>query len=617
MKNLNGAIQSRKANLKSTNNETLTFTMISDVNDGVRHSWSGESYIERLDVNGAKFDELRTFFKNHNRDVDSAIGRIENVRVEDSTLVGDVVFDESGADIKRKYQNGTLTDVSIGYRIKDYKVEERKGELDLVTVTDFDVIELSAVGIGFDSGAKKRNLEGDKMLEGLNKRLSELEAVAKRTDEQNSELEKVRKDIEVARVKEIETLRAEKIEAERKAEIMTIATKYNASSELRAKFEEKGSSEEFMRAILDERKAEQPNVSVSVGNEQTRESMLEAMSDAITLNSGIRLENPHKDVDIFRGASLIDIAKKVTETGGYNRDDIASRAMVNADFPLLLISSGNRILESNYAEQNGTYQAWVKETELPDFRTQTNITLGDTGRLSKLQENGEFKEKQLTEASEDWKIESFGAEFTITRQMIINDDLNAFTGLLGEFGKMAKRTANGIVYDLLQAKNDYASYTMKDGIAIFHTDHSNLAGTGAALSATTLEAARTSMMRQTSVSGNPLNIMPKYLIIAPEQEITARTLLSSTASTEANTNNGVINPFYNMLQIIVDSELTAGAWYLAGDMRTIKAGYLAGTGRRPIVKMDTQSLTKTVFQGVFDFGVVAEDYKSLYKNAGA
>jgi hypothetical protein len=83
------------------------------------------------------------------------------------------------------------------------------------------------------------------------------------------------------------------------------------------------------------------------------------------------------------------------------------------------------------------------------------------------------------------------------------------------------------------------------------------------------------------------------------------------------TNPALQNPFQNSMTVIVDAELTAGAWYVAGDRRTIKAGYLAGTGRRPIVQLDTTSLTKTVFQGVFDFGVVAEDYRSLYKNLGA
>jgi len=623
-----GTNQTRAATVstRKTDTEALSFVIVSDNNEGLRFDWwSGDTYIERLDINGANMDSLNTFFKNHNRDVDDAIGRIENKRTDGASLVTDVFFDESGADVKRKYENGTLTDVSIGYKINKYEVEERDGEPDIVTVTDFEIIELSAVGIGFDSGAKHKgresdlNNEGDvQMLKELQERLKTLEAMAQRDKDQDTELMKVRADISKAQADEIETLRADKKEAERKADVLSVASAYQASDSLREKFAVKGTSAELMKAILDERKDAQPSMPAQPKDDSKRESMMGAIRDAVALKTGVKIDTPHANVNEFRGASLIDIAKRVTDTSSYDRQEIASRAMVSADFPLLLVSSGNRVLEQAYEEQNGSYQSWVKEVDVDDFKNQTDITLGDSGRLSKLKENGELKEKQLGEASEDWKLESFGAEFTLTRQMIINDDLSAFTNILGEFGTMAKRTANGIVYDLLQSKNDHASYTMKDGVAIFHADHNNLAGTGAALSATTLEAARTKMMRQKSTDGkNALNILPKYLIVATEQEITARTLLSSMASTEANTNAGVINPFYNMMTIIVDAELAAGAWYIAGDRRTIKAGYLAGTGRRPIVQMDAQSLTKTVFQGVFDFGVVAEDHKSLYKNPGA
>jgi hypothetical protein len=141
---------------------TISFTMVSDDNGGTRYSWdTGELYEERLDPAGAGFESLTTFFKDHERSVDSAIGRVKDVRVEGGTVIGDVIFGSGAAeqDVYRKYTEGILTDVSIGYRINSYKVEERENEMDLVTVTDYDIFELSAVGIGFDAGAKARTAE--------------------------------------------------------------------------------------------------------------------------------------------------------------------------------------------------------------------------------------------------------------------------------------------------------------------------------------------------------------------------------------------------------------------------------------------------------------------------
>jgi len=159
---LQGETHYRKATYVSreegSTDSKLSFIFVSEDNGGLRQDWwSGDSYEERLDVNGGSTKSLNTFFKDHNRSVDSAVGRIENVRVDGGTIKGDVVFG-TGADeqsIFRKYDEGILTDVSIGYRINKYEVEERESDIDVVTVTDYDIFEVSAVGIGFDSGAKK------------------------------------------------------------------------------------------------------------------------------------------------------------------------------------------------------------------------------------------------------------------------------------------------------------------------------------------------------------------------------------------------------------------------------------------------------------------------------
>lgn len=625
---LHGVERTRKASVttqqQSENSESLTFVMVSDQNDGMRYSWDFGYYIERLDINGANMEKLNTFFKNHNRDVDAAIGRVENKRVDGTSLLGDVVFDESGMDVKRKYENGTLTDVSIGYKINAYKVEEREGEPDIITVTDFDITELSAVGIGFDQGAKhtgresENNNQGDiEMLKELMDRLAKLEKVSERSAEQNREMEDLRVKIEKERDAETEKLRAAKVEAERKAEILTIAREYNPSDELRAKFEEKGTPEAFTKAILDERASKQDNIGTVVTKSNTRQAMFDGMRDAMVLRAGINLSDPVAEAQRYMGMNLLAMARSITGYEGYNTNELVERAMTTADFPLLLVSAGNRVLQTAFDEEMATYDLWTTQVERSDFKTNSDISLGAGGRLEKMTESGEFKEAKLSESAESWKLESYGKKFVLTRQMIINDDLGAFNNLLQEFGRMAKRTANGLVYDMLQKVGEFANYKMADGKAIFEaTTHKNLV-TGAALSETSLETAVTAMRRQKDSEGNALNITPKFLIVAPEQEVAAKKLIASISSTVDNKNSGVVNPFMNAMTVIVDSELVSGAWYLAGNRRTIKVGYLAGTGRKPVVKVNSQSLARTEFEGVFDIGVVADDFRALVKNPGA
>jgi len=135
----------------------IPFIIVSDDNAGLRYDWwNDEVYEERLDVNGASLDNLNTFFKDHEMRIDNAIGRIENKRVEAGQIKVDVVFgtDENSDTVFRKFKEGILTDVSVGYSIQEVVTTERENEPTEVLVTKFDIHELSAVWKGFDSKAK-------------------------------------------------------------------------------------------------------------------------------------------------------------------------------------------------------------------------------------------------------------------------------------------------------------------------------------------------------------------------------------------------------------------------------------------------------------------------------
>ena len=616
-----GCSMERKASFvrakEGVDDTVLSFIMVSSENEGVRYDWSsGEYFVERLDPLGAEYSNLNTFFKNHDRSVESAVGSIINLRKDADGVYADVRFgsDDGSQLIAQKYREGLLTDVSIGYDIKDYKVEEKPNERDMVTVTSYEIRELSAVGVGFDKGAKQRSQETKDipMNKEFLERLATLEAMTERSVEENTELKRMLSEKLDADKVEIAQLRAEKDELVRQADINTLANANDVDEAIRSKFlgNKNLKVEEFLREALASKK---PEVIVQVGDTSNRSDMLLAIEDSLAMRFGLDVKDAHKDVDMFRTATMSDIAKAVTGATGYNKDAIAERAMVSADIPLLLLNVGNRMLEMEFEASAGTYRQFVKEVDVSDFRSMTDITTGVGGRLDKITERGELKNKNKAEASETWNIESFGNQFDITRKMIINDDLGAFQSLLAEFGAMAGTTANGLVYDLLLERGDYASYLMADGFAVFNTaEHGNKAS--GALDATTLSAGRLAMTKHKAIDGNtPLNIAPRDLIIGSTNAQTAFELNASTASLADNKNSGVVNYHQGAFNIIVDAEIGADEWFLGASRRTIKVGYLAGTGRRPVLKVNDSTLTKTIFEGVFDFGVMAEDYRGLYR----
>lgn len=598
---------------------TISFILVSEQNEGERYDWwTDEVFIEKLDVNGAKYERLKTFFKDHNRSVDSAIGRVENVRVENGKLKADVVFgtDEASEKIFRKYVDGILTDCSIGYRILSTNIQERKGEPTLVTVTEYEIFELSAVGVGFDRGAtvgRELNLNkgDDSMNEELRKELEQLRSIVDGlTVEQQTRkllLEKMEEDAK--RAINPNDLKNEQI---RTAEIMDLATAGHLTLERASEFVKAGTGiEEVRKAILDEKT--RVSQTVVVGGVPDEKNMIREIQDSIVARSGIA--NVDLSNNYFRGATLTDMARHILGVNSLDRNDIAQRAMSNDQFTLLLGNVANRVMVSNFEEAEGTYGLWTTNVDLPNFKLQTDVSVKNpNGRLAKLKEKGELESLELDENGEAWKLESYGNKFTFTRQMLINDDLGAFSNIVATFGQMAKRTSNGLVYDLLQAKGDFENYKMSDKKALFHSEHKNT-DTAAALSSESLSAARVLMRRQMD-GKTALNINPKYLIVSPENETRAKQLLTSEADPTSN-NAGVTNIHKNSLDLIVESELSANPWFLAAARKTIKTGTLAGTGGQPIVQEKLKSAGGIEFECLYDFGVMVEDFRGLYKNMGA
>ena len=76
------------------------------------------------------------------------------------------------------------------------------------------------------------------------------------------------------------------------------------------------------------------------------------------------------------------------------------------------------------------------------------------------------------------------ATVAITRQVLINDDLDAFTRIPAMYGNSIAQLESDVVWGIITSNP-----AMADGTALFHANHKNLAGTGAALAVDAVGAA--------------------------------------------------------------------------------------------------------------------------------
>jgi phage head maturation protease len=306
--------------------------------------------------------------------------------------------------------------------------------------------------------------------------------------------------------------------------------------------------------------------------------------------------------DVIRSTDCTGLAMRSLEMAGVrvshfdSRDDILNRAMTTGDFPNLLGNAAGRVLLGAYDEATAPMKQVAQLVMLPNFKARTTIRMtSGTPSLEIVNENGEFKYGAMDEASNGWKLTTYGRIVKLSRQALINDDLGAFSGLLADFARSAsRREADELAAMLVNSP-------VVDGTALFHADRSSLiTGAGSALQLSSLALAVQSLRKQKEVGGGFIIQEPAYLIVPVSLETTALQLV--TAITPATVGN--VQPY--RLTVIVEPRLDSSsstAWYLvAGNQKSLEYGYLDGAQGPQIFQEEGFEIDGLAVKCRLDFG---------------
>jgi len=323
----------------------------------------------------------------------------------------------------------------------------------------------------------------------------------------------------------------------------------------------------------------------------------------------------------FAHLSLMEMArenlnKRGVSTSGLDKLQLASRAFEGtSDLPSVLANVANKSLRAAYEAAPRTFTPWARQTSASDFKSISRTNLSDAPALEAVNENGEFRRGAVTDGAETYQLATVGKIIGITRQALINDDLNAFTRIPAMFAMAAANYESDTVYGIVTA-----NAVLSDGVALFHATHTNLTGTGTALSVTSLGVARALMRKQKTPKGVYMNLRPRFLVVPAALE-TIATQFVSQAYVAAQSSN--INPFAGALEVITDARLddnSATAWYLMADnssIDTIEYAYLEGNNGVYIETRQGFDVDGMEIKARLDFAAKAIDYRGLYKNNGA
>jgi len=628
----------------------LVLASFDEADRSVELVWSTGARVRRQPLFGEPFDEELSLEPAHVRlerlnggapllkvhdmgTLDAVIGSVVpgTARIENGRGIARVRFSDRAevepilADIRA----GHLRAVSIGYQVHRFEVSRPAAGPELWRAVDWTPFEISAVPVGADPAAGFRSAEPlspcvlvrrDAASSPTRIAMDETQTPPAGTDATPPPAPDT--DALVARARETER--------ERVGTIHALAGRLGLECGFADDLVQRGTGlDEARRLILDkvaeasDRTRIFPQVTVPLGGKDERLLRREAVSAALLHRYSPTLFPLTDHAREYRGLSLLELAREfLTQAGvavrGLSRDEIATRALHStSDFPEVLSAVTAKTLRQAYEVYPRTFTPFCRQVLATDFKAMHRVQIGEAPQLLKVNEGGEFQRGTIGESKESYRIETYGRVVAITRQVLINDDLDAFTRIPAMYGTAIATLESDVVWGILTA-----NAAMADGKALFHADHKNLAGTAAPPTVTAIGDARAAMAKQTGLDKKTvLNIRPSFLIVPAALELTAEQLVAQNL-TPAKTSD-IVPASIRTLTPIAEPRLDAAsatAWYLAANpaqIDTLEYAYLEGQQGAYIETRNGFDVDGVEIKCRLDFGAKAIDWRGLYKNAGA
>jgi hypothetical protein len=602
-----------------------------------------------MSPNAVRMDALRSGnapVLNTHRSMDArdVLGRVTAARLERGRGMATLQF-SSAADVEPVWQriaDGTLRAVSVGYRVHRYEPRP-----DIATGTtvhravDWEPFEISVVPIPVDRDAAVR-AQGDQgaPMPAIEPALTEKDTTmpdANDTPPENAPVPTTPAP-EPERTAPPADPAAEATRAER-SRIAGIDTAVEAArallsadrvAALRADAVERGwSPDDTRRALFDAlvRHAPRPSMPANPASHAgpPRAEILDAMAEAIAARAmpGYQPSGNGRHAE-FMGWRPSDMVRELLTLHGETqvpRDPVrlAERAFhTTSDFPALLSAAANKMLLAAYAPAAPTYRQIFLRRDFRDFKPHRHLRIGDFPVLQPLLENGEIQAGTMSESQEIVLLQTFARRIRVTRQMLVNDDLGAFTDFAAMIGRRVADFENATAYALVNLANGDGPTLTTGSAAVFATGavRANKAAAGTALDEANIAKGREAIMKQRTLDGLPISLgRSMRVLVGPALELPALKLTAAIApAASAN-----VNPYVGLLQPVVEPLISANRWYLFAEPPTTPVyvyGYLNGAEGPQVTTGPVSGVDGIEVSVIFDFGVGAIDWRGAWFNPG-
>lgn len=589
--------------------------------------------------------------------------------------------------LRNDIRTGIIGNVSVGYRVHQFRDETEKGdEARQLKAIDWEPFEASIVTVPADPDAGLRS--ADQLLQSRSEGFEtnpvtlwepetetkdmapKPKATAGASADSDQDVDQRAQDtpapapapaLSGPSQDDVDAARAAGVKAERERQTAIRAkvqkAGFDPNGDLASRLIEDGTSVERSADMIldalatrDEETSTRNAVSYSVGTDDV-EKMGRAASDAILVRANMvdaittdpqerrqRLEgNP------FMSRSLMQIGEEMLQRAGVNTRMMGKRELAGAilrprvpidqrglhstsDFPGILENIAEKTLRRQYELQRETYSQWTRRGTLPDFKTAKRVQVGNAPALKLKPEGAEYEWATFGEQSEPILLGTYGRIVGMTREMMINDDLDAFMRIPRAFGGSARQLISDLVYAHVTGNT-----VMADTFAYFSTDHSNLiTAAGNSLSVTSLSNTRELARRQRTIDpgdagareqGFLMDIDLVHLRVPEQLETTAQQLVAPLQEEQVSN----VNPFKGSVfqSVMAEPRLgadSATAFYMFADpgmIDTVEVAFLQGEDGPVVDQMLEFDVDALKLRVRLDVGTSPIDFRGSYRNDGA
>jgi hypothetical protein len=230
-------------------------------------------------------------------------------------------------------------------------------------------------------------------------------------------------------------------------------------------------------------------------------------------------------------------------TGLFHSDRIQFANVTSATMANIVAKALNKVIVNQFQEYLCWWEKIVTVQDFSSLQQVKWITLGGVGELPTVAEGASYTELTWDDMAESSNFIKKGGYLGLTLEAIDKDETRKIQAAPRALAQAAWLTLSKAVSAIFTDNAGAGPTLGTDSTALFHTNHANLGTT--ALSMTQWAAIRTAMRKQTELnSGERLGglIVPRYLLVPPDLEISALQILASEYDYSYALSNGTAAP---------------------------------------------------------------------------